>query len=196
MSTRSLCAAAGIALALTLTGCGGDDATTTAEEATPAATTTAQQPTDGPLTVADAWAKANTDTAAHPMTGVFGSLTNTTDTPVTIVSATNSVSPVTELHETVDEGGAKVMREAEGGFTIEPGQTRQLAPGGDHVMVMGMTAPLEPGQEVTVTLTTEAGDDLEFIAVAKTFEGGAEDYRSGTESPTDMPMSPSSEPSR
>jgi copper(I)-binding protein len=45
------------------------------------------------------------------------------------------------------------------GFAIPAGGTLQLAPGGKHVMLIGLTAPLAVGDTVALTLTfTHAGE--------------------------------------
>ncbi len=183
---RVRAAAALAAGALTLSACGGsgDSAATTTTPAasdssasTPAAPGGSATPTQsGPVMVSDQWAKAIPDLAAAKMTGVFATLKNTTDQPITIVSAKNSVSAHTELHETVTVDGQPRMQPVKDGFTIEPGQTRELKPGGDHVMVMQMTKPLAVGDELTITLTTKDNQTIEFTAVARAFTGANETY--------------------
>lgn len=170
-------AAAGV-LALALAGCGGSTPTD-GPAATQTHNLTATTAPAAGLTVTDPWAKAVPDIAASTMTGVFGKITNASSAPVTIVSATNSVSDLTELHETVDKDGQKTMRKVDGGFTIEPGATRELKPGSDHVMVMNMTKPLNTGDTVTITLTTQDGEKVDFSAVAKPFTGASEPYANG-----------------
>ncbi|WP_312719560.1 copper chaperone PCu(A)C [Mobilicoccus sp.] len=161
---------------LGLSACGDD--TGAAPEATAPATTSGSS--TGPVTVTDAWVKAKPDLGAMSMTGVFAVLKNTTNAPVVITGAENSASPVTELHETVTKDGRPAMQKVEGGFTLEPGATRELRPGGDHIMLMQMSTPLNPGDVVTVTLTTQDGQKIPFEAVAKTFTGGDEKYHSGS----------------
>lgn len=164
---------------------------------TPGADTPTASPTTptAPVRVTDAWARAVPELGDMPMTGVFATLQNTTGSPVTIVSATNSLSPVTEIHETVTANGRATMQKVDGGLTIEPGATRELRPGGDHVMVMKMTQPLTPGRTVTVTLTTQDGQQIAFDAVAKTFTGGDEKYHSGSTGTTSpSPASPAATP--
>lgn len=129
-----------------------------------------------PVVIVDQWAKAIPDLASAKMTAVFGMLKNTSDAPVTIVSGKNSISEVTELHETVMVDGAKKMRPVASGFTIEPGQTRELKPGADHIMVMELTKPLKVGEEITVTLKTKDDQTIEFTAVARAFTGANETY--------------------
>ncbi|HYO86731.1 MAG TPA: copper chaperone PCu(A)C [Dermatophilaceae bacterium] len=169
---------------LTAAGCGSstspspDSATPSgAPSVTPGSAASASAAS---LTVTDTWAKANTDIAANDMTGVFGKITNTGTAPITIVSGTNSASSLTELHETVMKNGAMVMQPVADGFTVEPGKTRELKPGSDHVMVMKMTKPLKAGDSVQVRLTTKDGGTVKFNAVAKVFTMGDEPYASAS----------------
>jgi copper(I)-binding protein len=53
------------------------------------------------------------------------------------------------------------MGEIEGGIPISAGEGHVLKRGGDHVMFMGLTGPLEQGSQITVTLTFEKAGDIE-----------------------------------
>lgn len=168
------------------TACGGTDAP--GSTATSAAETTTTAPQAGTtaasgITVSDAWVKAAPDVSSTSMTAVFGTLTNNGSAPVTITSATTTATGTTELHETGTEDGEAMMREAEGGFEIAPGASHELRPGGDHIMVMELTEPVPPGEVVTVTMTTDTGETIDFDAVAREFTGADERYGSehGTE---------------
>lgn len=127
----------------------------------------------GALTVTDPWVKA-TDT---DMTGVFASIENTSGHDVVIESATVEGASMTELHETiVQSDGSSLMQPVEGGFAIADGETLTLEPGGNHIMPMGLEAPIEPGDEVAVTLTLDDGTEVDFTAVAKEYTGAEETY--------------------
>lgn len=147
-----------------LAGCAGN----AAEPAPPSSPTTAAPV----LAVTDAWVKA-TDGS---MTAVFGSLQATGPEPVTVVSAQTSASPRAELHEVVTQDGTPTMRRVEGGFEVQPGSPRVLAPGGDHIMIMDLASPIRPGDQVEVTLTLSDGSTTRFTAVAKETTAGEENY--------------------
>ena len=65
------------------------------------------------------------------------------------------------------------MQPKPGGFTVPAGGELVLQPGGEHVMLMGLTTPLESGTTATVTLATSDGDIVltvpvrSFASVAK-----------------------------
>jgi len=47
------------------------------------------------------------------------------------------------------------MRPLDKGLSIEPGKTVKLAPGGHHLMLLGLKSPLKQGDKVPVTLEFE-----------------------------------------
>ena len=156
MITRRLLAL--LLLVAVVAGCGGGD------------------PGSGGLAVTDPWAKA----AEEGMTGVFGTLVNDTGADIHVVSAASAASARAELHTTaMGEDGTMVMRETEDGFVVPAHGDYVLEPGADHVMLMDLVAPLAPGDEVTVELTTADGDTVELVAQVRTFAGGMEEYEPG-----------------
>ncbi len=132
--------------------------------------------------VTDAWIRASDG----PMTGIFGDITNSSGADVTIVSATNSASSMTELHEMAMVDGEMVMQEKAGGVVLPADSTTVLEPGGDHIMAMGMTAPVTPGEEVEVSLTLSTGETVTFMAVAKESAAGDEEYHESDMDHSDM----------
>ena len=58
--------------------------------------------------------------------------------------------------------------ELDGPLEIKPGETVTLAPGGMHLMMMGLKEPLKQGEKVPLTLVFEkAGKiDVELVIVA------------------------------
>ncbi len=59
-----------------------------------------------------------------------------------------------ELHETIDDNGIMKMRPVDG-IALQPGAPVTLAPGGKHIMLMGLKAPLKLGDTFPVTFTFE-----------------------------------------
>ncbi|MGV0810484.1 copper chaperone PCu(A)C [Mycolicibacterium boenickei] len=124
--------------------------------------------------VSEQWASA----ADGGMTAVFGTVTNTGHHDARIVSATSPAAGTVELHEVVGDGtGSKTMRPKDDGFAIPAGGTHELAPGGDHLMLMNLTAPLQPGADVPVTVVFEDGSSLPVTAQVRDFAGGNENYQ-------------------
>ncbi|MFD0902150.1 copper chaperone PCu(A)C [Actinomadura sediminis] len=157
-------------LALPLSACGGED-----ESASPAAATTASQAPKAALTITDPWVK----TVDEGMTAAFGTITNPSGADMTIVSAATPASSEVELHEVVGAGAETKMRAKQGGLVVPAGGELELKPGGYHIMLMGVTEPIEPGQKVAFTLTLADKSTVEFSALAKEFNGGNESYAPG-----------------
>lgn len=118
--------------------------------------------------VENAWAKA-TDSG---MTGVFADITNSGSGDVTMIAASSDAAQMVELHEIV--GG--VMQEKEGGMLVAAGQTYTLAPGGDHIMLMGLSEPLLAGDTVTVTVELDNGETVVIEASVRDYQGANEEY--------------------
>jgi copper(I)-binding protein len=153
-----------LALVLALTGC----QSSTVDDGAPAG----QAPSGSDLTLTDPWVKA----ADSGMTAAFGTLVNATDEDITIVSARSAASPM-ELHEmATGSDGTIVMRPKDGGLVVPAGGSLTLAPGGEHLMFMDLTAPLEPGDEVDLTVVADDGIEWSFTAPVRTFAGAEEDY--------------------
>ncbi|GAA1146875.1 MULTISPECIES: copper chaperone PCu(A)C [Microbacterium] len=128
------------------------------------------------VTIEDAWVKS----ADEGMSAAFGELSNSGEKDVTVVSAKTEASGMVELHETVEnESGEMVMREKDGGFVIPAGGTLTLEPGANHIMLMGLSAPLKAGDEVTFTLTFSDKSTYEFTAPVKDYTGANENYEGG-----------------
>jgi copper(I)-binding protein len=171
---RAVTASAALALTLGLGACGGS--TTTTSTTTPAATAAKASGQAASVTVSDPWVKA-VDTG---MTGAFFVLKNTGSSPVHLVSAKSTISPMMQLHETVmGTGGTMAMQEKPGGFTIPAGGSHEFKPGSDHVMFMGISAPVKSGTTVTFTLAFEDGSTLPVTAEVRTFTGAKETYVPG-----------------
>ncbi|MET3950793.1 copper chaperone PCu(A)C [Arthrobacter sp. UYEF36] len=158
------------AAALALTGC-APSASTPAPSASAAVASPSSA--SAALAVSQPWVKA----ASSGMTGGFGVITNTSDADVTVTGASTPAARMVELHETVaGSTGAMQMQPKEGGFVIPAGGELTLEPGANHLMLMGLTAPITAGTEVTFTLALADGGSLEITAVAKDFSGANENY--------------------
>ena len=172
LTTTGLAASA--VLLLALTGCSA------ASQATAEADTTTEAAS---LSIDDAWVKA----ADSGMSAAFGTLENDSDQDVTIVKAESDASPMMELHETVaNDAGEMVMQEKKGGFVIPAGGSYELSPGANHLMMMGLDAPVAAGDEVGFTLTLTDGSTYEFTAPAKDYSGANETYEGDDMSDMDM----------
>jgi len=103
--------------------------------------------------VQDAWARATV--ANQSATGAFMKLTAPAATR--LVEARSPIAGVVEVHEMKLEGDVMRMR-AVSALPLPAGQTVELKPGGYHVMLMDLKAPVKAGDSVPLTLVFEGAD--------------------------------------
>ncbi|MEV4692876.1 copper chaperone PCu(A)C [Micromonospora echinospora] len=159
-------------LAASVAACGSADATPTATSSAPASAPASAAA--GVLTIRDTWVKA----ADKGMTAAFGTLVNDSDTDVTITGVSTDVSRA-ELHEMAMKDGKMVMQAKPGGVVVKARSQAALEPGDDHLMLMDLTRPVRPGDQLDITLTFADGRTQTFTAVAKPFTGAQESYAPG-----------------
>jgi len=71
--------------------------------------------------------------------------------PDQLTGASTPVAATTELHESMDDMGMMKMRPMTG-LALTPGKPVKLAPGGYHLMLLGLKAPLKAGDTFPLTL--------------------------------------------
>ncbi|WP_238935772.1 copper chaperone PCu(A)C [Sulfitobacter mediterraneus] len=114
----------------------------------------------GEIMVKDPYARSSTPSS--PTGAAFMTLMNHSDQDDRLIAASSDVAGRVELHTHIeDENGVMKMTEVEGGIALPAGEMHALKRGGDHVMFMGLKAPLEQDAEITVTLTFEKAGDME-----------------------------------
>ena len=120
----------------------------------------------GSLEIGHPWARATPPTA--PTGGGYLSVKNTGTEPDRLISISSPAAGTVQVHEMKMEGNVMRMRELDGPLEIKPGETVTLAPGGMHLMMMGLKEPLKQGEKVPLTLVFEkAGKiDVELVVVA------------------------------
>jgi copper(I)-binding protein len=79
--------------------------------------------------------------------------------PDRLVAARSPASRVVELHTHIREGDVMRMRPAEA-IEVPAGQEVRLAPGGFHLMLIGLGAALDQGAKVPVTLVFERAGEV------------------------------------
>lgn len=105
---------------------------------------------------------------------LYMQIKNEGETPLVIVDAGYAHARKVELHETIEVDGVSKMipMDAAHPWTVAPGETLSLAPGGKHVMLIGLTRPLEAGGRVEVTLMTKEGEKIAIEAPIQKKPGG------------------------
>lgn len=104
----------------------------------------------GSVEVKDAWARATPGKAENGA----AYLTLQSPTADRLTGASTPAAQKAELHIMTMEGGMMKMRPL-AGVDLPAGQPVVLKPGGMHVMLLGLTQPLRPGQSFPLTLSFE-----------------------------------------
>ena len=110
------------------------------------------------ISVTDAWAR--TTVPGQKVSGGYFQIMS--DVDARLIGVSSAVVPRVEMHEMRMDGGVMRMRELEG-LTITAGGRVVLAPGGTHLMLMGLSAPLRVGEKIPVTLRFARGGERTVI---------------------------------
>lgn len=81
----------------------------------------------------------------------------------TLISVSSPRAASVEIHEMTMDGAIMRMRAVEGGLAIPAQGEVVLAPGGYHLMFMGVTQPFAEGEEIAVTLTFANAGAVELM---------------------------------
>lgn len=93
----------------------------------------------------------------------FMVLRNQTGSDDRLIAVRSGLSGRVELHtHTEDANSVMRMGEIEGGVPVKDGENHAFKRGGDHLMFMGLDAPLSQGQLVPVTLIFEQAGEIEI----------------------------------
>jgi hypothetical protein len=79
-----------------------------------------------------------------------------------LVSASSPAAGKVEIHEMSMQDNVMKMRELPGGLPIGAGKSVSLTPGGYHLMLMGLKAPLKQGDKIPVTLNFEKAGKVDI----------------------------------
>jgi copper(I)-binding protein len=113
----------------------------------------------GGVEVRGAWARPT----AGPNAAAYLTVVNHGDAVVTVVAARTPAAAAATLHESVTAAGAAhptahMVPLAQVG--VAPGDSAAFAPGGRHLMLERLRAPIAAGQRVPLTLVLATGEEL------------------------------------
>lgn len=141
---------------LSLAACGGDDSSTAEDQM--------EMPSGSEVVITGAWARTSPMMAS--MGAAYMTIVTANDDRLTRASVDSSIADRAEVHEVVMADSSMdmtssemVMREVDG-IDLVAGEMLMLKPGGYHVMIIDLVAPLETGQTFDVTLTFEKAGDV------------------------------------
>ncbi len=125
----------------------------------------------GTLEVANPWSRP---AAANGNGGGFLTITNRGKAADTLVAVETTAARKTEVHRSSTAGGVMKMERQDAGVPIPAGKAVAFAPGGYHVMFLGLTKPTKLGDKLPATLVFKSGAKLKVeFQVAAAAPGAA-----------------------
>lgn len=109
------------------------------------------------IAVEQPWARATPGRA--PNGAAYFTLANTGSDTDRLVSVTTPAAARAELHTHIHAGTVMEMRPVEA-IEVKPGERVTLQPGGLHVMLTGLKAPLKEGERMLLTLRFARGGEI------------------------------------
>lgn len=130
----------------------------------------------GDLEIGHPWSRATP--AGAKVAGGYFTITNNGSAPDRLLSISSDISDKAELHEMGVKDGVMTMRPVVGGLEIPAGGKVALAPGGYHLMFIGLKRQPKQGENFAATLTFEkAGTvNIEFAVEGMGETGGMDDH--------------------
>jgi periplasmic copper chaperone A len=114
---------------------------------------------DAPVKVEDAWLQAVPPVA--DATAAYMRIRNLSQSPIKLTGASSSIAPNIELMITTrhPHNGQEIMgMEKVDTLEIPPGGILELKPGGNHLMIMGLTSHPKEGERIKLTVQFAPGD--------------------------------------
>ena len=111
----------------------------------------------GELVIEQHWARASIGTSRPG--AIYLTIRNDGMEPDALVSVSTDVAETAEVHETVTNEGLTRMKSV-GEVGVPPEASVSFAPGGKHIMLMGLREPLVEGDEFTMFLTFERAGEV------------------------------------
>lgn len=119
----------------------------------------------GPLTIVQPWSRA---TAPSQKTGgVFLRIENAGGQPDRLIGVESEIADTASLHVMIRDGDIMKMRPVEGGVEVPANGHVVLAPGGRHVMLIGLRQRLIKASTVPLTLIFERAGRVEIEAIVE-----------------------------
>jgi copper(I)-binding protein len=119
------------------------------------------------VTVTDAWARATVQ--GQKATGAFMKITAKDN--VKLVGVSSPVAGVAEIHEMKMDKDVMKMSALPNGLDLPAGKAVELKPGGYHVMLMDLKAPLAKDTTVPLTLTLQDAKGVKSTVALKVLVG-------------------------
>jgi len=123
------------------------------------ATANAQNTAPSPIQIMAPWARATAASAANGT--AYMTVVNKGTSDDRLVAVSTPIAEMAELHKTAELNGVMKMLPVEA-IEVKAGSKVLLKPGGNHVMLMHLKAPLKDGQTFPLTLTFEKAGKVDI----------------------------------
>lgn len=141
--------------------------------ALPADPAHAQSHAHGTLKIERPWARETPRMARAG--GAFMIIENAGAAVDRLLGASSPVAARTEVHMVIQDGDVMRMREVPA-LELAPQSRTELKPGGYHVMLMELKAPLKAGDRFPLTLNFEKAGPLTVEVLVEKLSGPASDH--------------------
>jgi copper(I)-binding protein len=118
----------------------------------------------GNLLVAGAWIRQ--PPPGSDVASVYLSLENIGTQTAKLIGVETPVAAMAMLHESLESGGQSQMR-ALSSVSLAPGASMAFRPGAKHIMLHGLTHPLQVGERVPIVLVFADGMRLHATALVR-----------------------------
>ncbi|WP_373505425.1 copper chaperone PCu(A)C [Aestuariivirga sp.] len=129
------------------------------------------------LMVTGAFARASATPVAKSG-AAYVSVMNHGAEPDRLLSVSTPAARSAELHKTETVDGVMKM-EPVGALDVPPNGMIEMSPGGYHIMLMGLSAPLKEGGSLELTFTFEKAGDVKVTVPVGGVAAGTHDHGSG-----------------
>jgi copper(I)-binding protein len=130
----------------------------------------AEDYTAGAIRIGNPWARATPK--GSTIGAAYLTLSNSGTVPDRLIGGSVTVAGRFEVHSMTMEDGVAKMRPVEGGLEIPPGAVVALEPGSYHVMLVGLTQPLQAKQRIKGTLVFERAGKVDVEFAVQPIGGG------------------------
>lgn len=126
--------------------------------------------------ITDAWARVTLGKIAN--SAAYFSIDNSGTNDDRLIDARGDISDKIELHTHIRDGDIMRMRRLDTGVAVPAGKSVAFAPGGHHVMLIGVKSPLKEGNTFALTLVFEkAGTIVVDIPIKRSAPSGHSDHK-------------------
>ncbi len=123
----------------------------------------------GEVVIHDPWVRASL--GASGTSAAYMTIEVTGDRPDRLIGAASPLARHAQLHAEVMDNGVAKMRPVDA-VEVAPGTPTVLAPGGLHIMLMGIQGKLVAGQTMPLELTFETAGKVALEVPVKGMTGG------------------------